>query len=121
MKKKFRIKKEQEFQQIIQLRQSFANRNFVLYVSTQQEQLHFRVGLSVGKKVGNAVTRNRVKRQIRQALTELKTEIKVEANIILIARPAVTSLTTEEVKRNIRHVLGLGNVIEKPKREEYQS
>ncbi|MGO3732159.1 MAG: ribonuclease P protein component [Vagococcus sp.] len=112
MKKSYRIKKEKEFQQIIQKKQSFANRNFVVYVSESTDNAHFRIGLSVGKKIGNAVTRNRVKRLMRQALFELKSEIKPEYNVILIARPNIVGLTLEEVKKNIQHVFKLANLIE---------
>ncbi len=111
MKKSYRIKKEKEFQEIIQTRQSFANRNFIVYASVCKGQPHFRVGISVGKKVGNAVMRNRVKRQIRQSLFELKVEISPEANFIVIARPAAVQLKTEEVKKNLIHVLNLAKII----------
>lgn len=113
MRKSYRIKKEQEFQKIIQTRQSFANRNFVVYIMKKNVQSHFRVGISVGKKVGNAVRRNRVKRQIRQALFELKEDISSEYNFVVIARPAVIHLSTREVKQNIRHVLKLAKVMNK--------
>lgn len=113
MRKSYRIKKEKEFQKIIQTRQSFANRNFVVYIMKKNAQPHFRVGISVGKKVGNAVRRNRVKRQIRQALFELKEDISSEYKFVVIARPAVINLNTHEVKQNIRHVLKLAKVMNK--------
>src|SRR5699024_5418330 len=111
MKKAYRVKKEKEFQKIIQLKQSFANRNFVLYKMHKAEQAHFRVGISVGKKVGNAVVRNRVKRQIRQGLFEIQKEISPEYDFILIGRPNIRQLTTEEVKKNLRHICRLANIM----------
>ena len=104
MKKSYRIKKEKEFQHIMEKRQSFANRNFVVYVAENPNNQHFRVGLSVGKKVGNAVMRNRIKRLIRQGLFEMKAEIKRHYNIVLIARPNIVNLSFEEVKKNLQHV-----------------
>lgn len=112
MKKSYRIKKEKEFQTIIYKKDSYANRNFVVYIYPAEENVHFRVGLSVGKKVGNAVTRNRVKRLMRQSLFELKEEIKPNYNIVLIARPKIVGLSLEEVKNNIEHVFKLANIIE---------
>lgn len=111
MKKAYRIKKESEFQTIIQKKNSSANRNFVVYMIKDSEQAHFRVGLSVGKKVGNAVMRNRVKRQIRQSLFEMREEIKTDCNFIVIARPAVVHLSTIEVKKNLQHVLKLAKIM----------
>lgn len=118
MKKKYRIKKEKEFQTIIQKRQSFANRNFVVYINQNVDYDYFRVGISVGKKVGNAVVRNHVKRQIRQGLFELKDQIDERYDFILIARPSITTLSTAEVKKNIYHVLNLANIIKKNRGNE---
>lgn len=118
MKKKYRVKKEKEFQAIIKKRQSFANRNFVVYVKKNPNYDHFRVGISVGKKVGNAVVRNHVKRQIRQGLFELKDQIDETYDFILIARPSITTLSTEEVKKNMYHVLNLATIIKKNRGNE---
>ncbi|MBD2813096.1 ribonuclease P protein component, partial [Xenorhabdus sp. Vera] len=75
MKKKHRIKKNDEFQAVFQKGKSNANRQFVVYQLDKEEQPNFRIGLSVSKKIGNAVVRNRIKRMVRQAITELKDEI----------------------------------------------
>ncbi len=112
MKKSYRIKKEKEFQKIIYKKNSYANRNFVVYIYPAEENSHFRVGLSVGKKIGNAVVRNKVKRLMRHALFELKEEIKPNYNIVLIARPKIVDLSFVEVKNNVEHVFKLANIIE---------
>ncbi|MGX7060105.1 ribonuclease P protein component [Vagococcus humatus] len=117
MKKSYRIKKEKEFKQIIQKRQSFANRHLIVYVRLNEESDHFRVGLSVGKKIGNAVTRNRVKRQIRQSVFELQEDIVLPYDLVIIARPNIVQLSTLEVKENLRHVLQIANVIGKRGKE----
>ncbi|MGO2082716.1 ribonuclease P protein component [Vagococcus sp.] len=111
MRKSYRIKREVDFQTIIKKKQSFANRNFVVYFNQNEQNTHFRVGISVGKKIGNAVNRNRVKRLIRQSLFELKDEIKPTHDIIIIARPNIVGLSFDEVKQNTRHVLNLANLI----------
>lgn len=112
MKKSYRIKKEKEFQKIIYHKDSYANRNFVVYIFPSEENSHFRVGLSVGKKIGNAVARNKVKRLMRTSLYDLKDLIKPNYNIVLIARPKVVDLSLDEVKNNIEHVFKLANIIE---------
>ncbi|MGP6140310.1 MULTISPECIES: ribonuclease P protein component [unclassified Jeotgalibaca] len=111
MRKSFRVKKEKEFQNVFHTGSSKANRQFVIYKMPKEGQDHFRVGLSVGKKIGNAVTRNAVKRKIRQALLELKPQIKSEIDFIIIARQPTANLTTEEIKKNLLHVLKLAHVI----------
>ncbi|MEG0551161.1 MAG: ribonuclease P protein component [Vagococcus sp.] len=112
MKKSYRIKKEKEFQKIIYNKDSYANRNFVVYIYPAKENKHFRIGLSVGKKIGNAVTRNRVKRLMRESLFQLKDNINSDYNIVLIARPGVAKLSLDEVKNNIQHVFKIANIIE---------
>ncbi|WP_062532614.1 ribonuclease P protein component [Jeotgalibaca dankookensis] len=111
MRKSFRVKKEKEFQKVFHNGASKANRQFVIYVLPKEGQLHFRVGLSVGKKIGNAVVRNSVKRKIRQALLEIKPMIKSEIDFIIIARQPTAKLSTEEVKKNLLHVLKLAQVV----------
>lgn len=111
MKKAYRIKKEKEFQTVINARASYANRNIVLFVLPKENQAHFRVGISVGKKIGNAVMRNRVKRQLREAVWTVRDQLKSQLDFVLIARPAITSLSTEEVIANLRHVCRLAKIM----------
>lgn len=49
MRKAYRIKKNEEFQEVFQKGKSFANRQLVLFYLPKHDQVHFRVGLSVGK------------------------------------------------------------------------
>lgn len=111
MKKSYRVKKESEFQKVFKEGISCANRRFVVYQLNKENQLHFRVGLSVGKKIGNAVTRNQVKRYIRQSLLELTPELRNDVDFIIIARKGVETLNFYEVKENLQHVLKLANLM----------
>lgn len=111
MKKSYRVKKEKEFQQVFQHKQSCANRRFVLYVLEKPEQRHFRVGLSVGKKIGNAVCRNAVKRKMRASIYQLRDTIVPTYDFVLIARPGVEQLTAEEMTQNITHVLNRAKIL----------
>lgn len=70
MKKKFRVKRTEQFQKIIKTGEHKANGGFVLYRTAAQED-HDRVGISVGKKLGNAVERNKVKRQVRMMIDDI--------------------------------------------------
>lgn len=70
MKKALRVKRNEDFQTIIQHRCSVACKEFVLY-SLKNEFKHVRIGFSVSKKLGNAVTRNRIKRQCREMAADV--------------------------------------------------
>lgn len=72
MRKRNRIKKNEDFQNVFKNGTSMANRQFVIYMLDQPNEKEFRIGLSVSKKIGKAVIRNQVKRYIRQVFLEEK-------------------------------------------------
>ena len=104
MKKKIRIKKNDDFQAVFQKGKSNANRQFVVYKLDKEKQPHFRIGLSVSKKIGNAVVRNRIKRMIRQSIRELEDEIDSGKDFVIIARKPCAEMTYEELKKSLIHV-----------------
>lgn len=103
VKKSFRVKKNIDFDAIFKAHKSFANRAFIVY-QLDQENSHFRVGISVSKKLGNAVTRNRVKRLIRHAIREISSELTA-VDFVIIARKGVENYPFQEVKKNLMHLL----------------
>lgn len=117
LKKEYRIKKNDEFQQIFKNGKSFANRQLVIYFLnndiSEEKQRHFRVGLSVGKKIGNAVTRNRIKRYLRRSFKELEDRIVPSANIIIIARQPTKNMSCLEIKKSLTHLLSRQHLFSK--------
>lgn len=111
MKKKFRIKKNKDFQIVFKQGKSFANRQFIIYVLKKNEQSAFRIGLSVSKKIGNSVMRNRIKRRIRQSFFELKDFIKEENDYVIIARKPAAEMEFHEIKSSLIHLLKLSKVL----------
>lgn len=69
MKKKYRVKKNEDFSCIIKQKQSLANRSFIIYY-LKNDLNHARVGISVSKKLGKAVFRNKIKRQVRMIVQQ---------------------------------------------------
>ncbi|MCM3019878.1 ribonuclease P protein component [Priestia megaterium] len=111
MKKRYRIKKNDEFQTVFKKGKSVANRQFVLYVLDKPDQEHFRVGFSVGKKIGNAVTRNRVKRLAKQIMFEFTPYLKQDKDYIVIARQPAATMSYEEIKSSLQHVFKRGKLL----------
>ena len=70
MKKKYRVKKSDEFAKIMNYKKFYTCPSFSIYVKPRVED-HARVGISVGKKLGNAVVRNKVKRQVREMVHDI--------------------------------------------------
>jgi ribonuclease P protein component len=108
---KHRLRKNEEFQEVFKRGQSYANRQFVLYLLKKKNQSDFRLGLSVSKKIGNAVTRNKVKRYIKEVITLLEKEINDSYDYIVIARKPTASMDFFETKKSLIHVLSLAKVI----------
>ena len=103
MKKEYRVKKSQDFDNIIRKKQSFANRQFVIYY--QEKKLdHMRLGISVSKKLGKAHERNKLKRYVRESFKTRKDFLK-NYDIIIIVRPAAKGLSFLEFGSSIDHVL----------------
>ncbi|MEK4231232.1 ribonuclease P protein component [Solibacillus sp. FSL H8-0538] len=113
MNKRQRIKKNEDFQKVFKKGKSFANRQFVVYCMKKDQQLEFRIGLSVSKKVGNAVTRVQVKRYLRQVFLELKDEVRPDMDYVIIARNQAAKLDFHETKKSLEHVLKIAKVLKK--------
>ncbi|WP_155287600.1 ribonuclease P protein component [Lacticaseibacillus zhaodongensis] len=112
MRKSYRIKREDEFQDVFESGQSVANRNYVIYYLRRPEAKHFRVGISVGKKIGHrANVRNRIKRYIRQSLLELKPQVDPQMDFLVIARKGAKNLDMATSKKNLVHALTLAGII----------
>lgn len=105
MKKAYRIKKNEEFQEVFKKGKSFANRQLVLYYFKKEEQEHFRIGLSVSKRIGNAVVRNQIKRYLRQAFLEFKENVDQKYDLVIIARQPTKDMNFAEMKKSLTHVL----------------
>ena len=120
MKKSFRVKREKDFKAIFKDGTSFANRKFVVY-QLENQQNHFRVGLSVSKKLGNAVTRNQIKRRIRHILLSVREHLADNVDFVVIARKGVEGLDYAEMEKNLLHVLKLSKIYREGIRSEKET
>ena len=120
MKKNFRVKREKDFKAIFKEGTSFANRKFVVY-QLENQQNHFRVGLSVSKKLGNAVTRNQIKRRIRHILLSVREHLADNVDFVVIARKGAESLDYAEMEKNLLHVLKLSKIYREGIRSEKET
>ncbi len=98
MKKINIVKKNEDFNRIIQTCKSYKTKYFFIYLEENTNEIyHF--GFSVGKKIGNAVTRNHIKRQIKQILSEKNYQNGF--NCIIIVRKSVLSSTYQQMKEDL--------------------
>jgi len=104
MKKKNRIRKSMEFQELIHSGRKAANASFVYY-SWPRKEAQARIGISLSRKMGHAVDRNLFKRQVRMMCQELVDFASFERDGVLIVRFGYRSRSYEENKKNLEKLL----------------
>ena len=102
MKKLYRLKKNEDFRDILNKKKSFANRSFVIYYTTNTKK-HTHVSISISKKVGNAVVRNKCKRQVRMMVQEI-IDFQVSTDYVIIIRKGFLDLPYEENRRELEYL-----------------
>jgi len=84
MKKKFRLKKNEQIREIIKSKLFLSNKTYKVVI--QKNTLnHLRVCISVSKKIGNAVTRNKIRRQVR-AMINIYNNYQKTFDIVIIIK-----------------------------------
>lgn len=86
MKKKYRIKKNEEFTSIIEKKNCVSNSAYTMFFDAKKED-YSRIGISVSKKLGNAPIRNKIKRQVRMMFIENYDYENMPSDLIVIIRP----------------------------------
>ncbi len=100
MKKRFRVKRNEEFQQIIQEGVKTVTRSFITYRRKATMLTNDRVGISVSKKLGNAVERNKIKRQVRTMVAEA-TDFRSGFDTVIIVRNRYNERSYQENKKEL--------------------
>lgn len=108
MNKKRRVKRADEFQNIIKGKKSEVNSKFVIYYKDKKEE-KARTGISVGKKMGNAVFRSKTRRQVRMMMQEIYQKPYSFDSIIIVRKKYFKS----SYASNKKDLKNLFNLIEK--------
>jgi ribonuclease P protein component len=106
---RFRLTRSEDFKRVRRFGKSFAHPLVVLVIQANEED-KLRVGVAAGRTVGKAVKRNRAKRLMREAMRTLIPSIASGWDLILIARPALSSATLAETHTALQSVLLRANI-----------
>ncbi len=106
------LKKNFQFRTVYKRGKSIANRNLVMYVYPNKQEVN-RLGVSVSKKVGNSVVRSRVTRLIKESYRLQEDNILYGFDIIIIARNSMNGLSYKETYSSLNHLLKKHNIYKK--------
>jgi ribonuclease P protein component len=110
VQRKFRLTRSEDFKRVRRSGKSYAHPLVVLIVQ-RSDQPRVRVGVAAGKTVGTAVARNRTKRLLREVMRALLPNIASNLDLILIARPGLSSATLEDTRQAIDNLLNRAKII----------
>jgi ribonuclease P protein component len=110
VQRKFRLARSEDFKRVRRSGKSYAHPLIVLIVQVH-DQPRLKVGVTAGRTVGTAVYRNRAKRLLREAMRPLIPTVKPGFDLILIARPGLTSATLEETRRALLTLLQRAQIL----------
>jgi ribonuclease P protein component len=137
VQRKFRLTRSEDFKRVRRSGKSYAHPLVVLIVqahdrrsttvphavdgsladrqstpqSDRTDQPRLKVGVAAGRTVGTAVYRNRAKRLLREAIRPLLPDITPGLDLILIARPGLTSATLEETRQALLNLLQRARIL----------
>ena len=119
MQRKFRLTRSEDFKRVRRSGKSYAHPLVVLIVQghdlrgrpEDKGTLRLKVGVAAGRTVGPAVYRNRAKRLLREAIRPLLPDITPGLDLLLIARPGLTSATLEEARQALLNLLQRARIL----------
>lgn len=104
MLKDNRLRKNWQFQDIIDKNKQIVTKGLVVYF-IPNDLNRLRVGISVSKKFENAVGRNRQRRQVRAALDLLPNQFIKSFDIVIILRKPFLTMEFDKKKNALKEVL----------------
>ncbi len=109
MKKEYRIKKNDEIQQLISKKTTVGNGYFILYYHKNHDNKHFRFAVSVQKKYGNAVERNLMKRRIREVVKV--NAFKNESEFFIVAKIKSKDLSFADIETHLKNLFAQAKIL----------
>ncbi len=104
MKKRYIVKNQYEFTNIIKTSKYYRRSMFTIYIKDNNLE-YSRFGISVATKIGNAVIRNKVKRQMRNIIDNSKNVYKKNLDYIIIVKTNYLNYSYDEVLNEYSEVI----------------
>ena len=110
MKRKYRLRRNSDFQQVRRVGKSYASPILVL-AFLRNELDHSRFGFVVSKHLGKAVQRNKIKRRLREAARFRLKKIKPGFDLVFIARHPARQASYREISEVLDHLLQMADLL----------
>ncbi len=104
MKRRYRLRKNSDFQRVRRFGRSKAA-SMVVILKLVNNLDHSRFGFAVSKRIGKAVQRNKVKRRMREIVRLKLDDIETGWDVVFIAREPIKSATYAQIERNMHSLL----------------
>lgn len=113
MKRLYRVRENERFQEIRRQGRSYSDRLLVLCVLSN-DLPYSRYGFSVSRRIGNAVERNRVRRRIRESVRLRMGDILPGWDAVWIARGPIQSAEYAEIDAACARLLRRASLLAAP-------
>ena len=110
MQRSFRLTRSEDFKRVRRDGKSYAH-PLVVLVAQASELRQIRVGIAAGKTTGTAILRNRAKRLLREAMRSLLPSLTSGWDLILIARPALTTASLADTREALINLLKRAQIL----------
>ncbi len=112
MDKKYRLRKNIEFNKVYKNGRSYWNKYLVIYVykNPANKGNITKVGYTITKKIGNAVTRNSIRRRMKEIVRLNFSNIKPGYDIIFIPKKNIVNLSYKELENSMIHILKIAKI-----------
>lgn len=109
MNKKYRLRKNKDFQYTYKKGRSLGHPLLVL-IFRRSNQSSTRIGFSITKKFGNAVHRNRIKRQLREIIRSRIKSIKQGYDLVFVVRKDARETPYDNLDKAVHNLLKRGKL-----------
>ncbi len=110
MRRRYRLRSKDRFQQVRRQGRSYKH-PLVILVILPNDLPYSRFGFTASKRIGNAVQRNRARRRMREAVRLRLDDIKPGWDVVFIARKAIADASFQDVQAACEQLLARANLL----------
>lgn len=111
MKRRYRLRARERFQQVRTEGRCWADRLLVLCI-LPNGLAWSRFGFSTSKRVGKAVVRNRVRRRLREVVSLRREHIDAGWDVVFIARPPSAHASYPQIEQSCEGLLARAGLLD---------